>query len=264
MSSTRPEAFYQKHIEEIQKEYEQRQAKYQQLSRLRLISVLAAITFFFTDFWGHNLVANLLGIIFIFLVQKARKIKQANKLVEMLLEINENELKALNYDFSVFENGEEFLDATHPFSYDLDIFGEKSIFQLLNRTSTLGGKKRLAAYLSELTTDVEQIKQRQEAVAELSEKPKWRQYFQAVGNTSFETEKTKEQLLKWLNMPQYFSNKKHLKLLGILLPASTIITGILYAFELIPLFVFFGNDRNPIISYRITPQIYQRTSSFVE
>ncbi len=38
--------------------------------------------------------------------------------------INEQELRAIQYDFSDFENGEEYIDPGHLYTFDLDIFGE--------------------------------------------------------------------------------------------------------------------------------------------
>jgi hypothetical protein len=44
-------------------------------------------------------------------------------------EINENEISYLEKKTIPFENGLEFNDFHHPYAYDLDIFGEHSLFK---------------------------------------------------------------------------------------------------------------------------------------
>lgn len=66
---------------------------------------------------------------------------------EQEVAVNEQELAALDYRYDGFEAGEEFADPTHLYSYDLDLFGQQSLFQYLNRTCTQPGRTRLAAWL---------------------------------------------------------------------------------------------------------------------
>lgn len=63
------------------------------------------------------------------------------------MEINEQELAALDYDTSSFDDGEAYIDPTHLYTYDLDVFGPHSLFQYINRTCTQPGKHRLAHWL---------------------------------------------------------------------------------------------------------------------
>ena len=64
------------------------------------------------------------------------------------------------------EAGHRFLDDTHLYATDLDIFGRGSIFELLNTTRTQTGEEMLAAWLRAPATP-EDVRARQEAVAEL-------------------------------------------------------------------------------------------------
>ena len=84
----------------------------------------------------------------------------------ILAKICKDELKALAFDFSSFEGGNEFTNASHNYSYDLDIFGDGSVFQFLNRTSTYSGKKVLSQWLKKPTIDKEAIEEKQLAVKE--------------------------------------------------------------------------------------------------
>ena len=86
----------------------------------------------------------------------------------------ENELSYFRNDFSPFEDGTEFIDPHHKYSYDLDVFGPESLFNRINRTVTLKGKEMLARKLTDLPSDTDIIHKRQKAVKELAALPQWR------------------------------------------------------------------------------------------
>jgi predicted ATPase len=64
------------------------------------------------------------------------------------------------------EPGVSFLDEDHPYARDLDLFGQGSLFELLNTTRTRGGEQTLADWLRAPATP-EEIHARQAAVDEL-------------------------------------------------------------------------------------------------
>jgi hypothetical protein len=64
------------------------------------------------------------------------------------------------------ETGEAYAPEGHLYEGDLDVFGEGSLFQLLNTTRTKSGASTLASWLCE-PADVDVIAARQEAVEEL-------------------------------------------------------------------------------------------------
>jgi hypothetical protein len=68
------------------------------------------------------------------------------------------------HDFA--ERGERFLSGAHLYAADLDVFGQGSVFQLMNETATRAGEERLATWLSQ-PAGVEQIRTRQGAAREL-------------------------------------------------------------------------------------------------
>ena len=86
----------------------------------------------------------------------------------------ENELSYFRNDFSPFEDGTEFINLHHEYSYDLDVFGPESLFNRINRTVTLKGKEMLARKLTDLPSDTDIIHKKQEAVKELAALPQWR------------------------------------------------------------------------------------------
>ena len=88
-----------------------------------------------------------------------------------------HELSYLKGDFSCFDDGERYVDAHHPFTFDLDVFGKDSLFQRINRTATTGGSDWLAAQLS----SVANRSARADAVDELAVMEPWRATFMALG-----------------------------------------------------------------------------------
>lgn len=90
-----------------------------------------------------------------------------------------HELEGLKGNYSAFASGKEYIDPNHAYSVDLDIFGENSLYHRINRTVTQYGSNALAAKLTVLTGDVEEIRQNQEAVKELAGLSEWRMEFLA-------------------------------------------------------------------------------------
>ncbi len=114
--------------------------------------------------------------------------------------INESEILREECNLEEFETGEKFINQNHHYTSDLDIFGQHSVFQLLNRTTTESGMILLSEWLSEPAPDYE-IHDRQEAIKEISPKLDWRQDFQASG-MHFQNKKSDYyKLLDWVETP---------------------------------------------------------------
>jgi hypothetical protein len=93
------------------------------------------------------------------------------------------------------ETGEEFKDPLHPYAEDLDILGEGSLFQLLSTARTNMGKQCLARWL--LThAEVQEIQERQAAVAELKQRLDFREEL-AVSGESERIAAKPEALIAW-------------------------------------------------------------------
>lgn len=118
--------------------------------------------------------------------------------VERFLEINEKGVKRISGEFRTIEDdGSEYINDSHPFSSDIDIFGKSSLFQLINDTLTKGGREKLVSNLSlkKLPTK-EIIEKKQEAIKELGEKIKWRQELLVKGKTTIKNKKKETQELE--------------------------------------------------------------------
>jgi hypothetical protein len=93
------------------------------------------------------------------------------------------------------ETGEEFKDPLHLYAEDLDILGEGSLFQLLSTARTNMGKQCLARWLLN-HADVQEIQNRQAAVAELKPRLVFREEL-AVSGESERIAAKPEALIAW-------------------------------------------------------------------
>ncbi|MDR1646154.1 MAG: DNA mismatch repair protein MutS [Tannerellaceae bacterium] len=155
------------------------------MGTIRLFVVIGAIaTVWILREHDWKLTAGVLLLyIIVFAVLMIRHIFLSDKksFAEALTELCSNELKALDYDFSAFDGAADKINGEHAFSLDLDLFGEHSLFQSINRTVTTMGRERLANWFIHPLTKKESILQRQEAVKELAPLVKLRQDFYVNG-----------------------------------------------------------------------------------
>ncbi len=151
--------------------------------------------------------------LFILLIKRHGVLFPRKQYLEALLSINQNELKLLERDTSGQVEGLEYLDAGHPFTADLDIFGPRSLFQFLDRSATHGGRERLAATLRDPLALVPRLIERQQAIEELKNRPQWRQEFQALGDEAVSGPNALEKLLKWSRISTISFNKPIYKIM---------------------------------------------------
>ncbi len=121
------------------------------------------------------------------LVKRSIRYRRQKEELQLLQKLNNNEIKALEGDWSCFNSGEEFINPQHDFSHDLDLFGTGSFFQYINRTSTLEGTIFLKNKISTPFVESAKIIEEQDSLKELSNKLDFRQYFYAKGKILEET-----------------------------------------------------------------------------
>lgn len=87
---------------------------------------------------GWLLVAGLLACVpFVVLIKRHSRLFERRSWLEASIRVYQDELKALELDFSSFADGKEWQDPSHDYSFDLDVFGKHSLYQYLNRTCTV-------------------------------------------------------------------------------------------------------------------------------
>ena len=133
---------------------------------------------------------------FFFLLRLHQLLINKKEIITNLLLINENEIELLHYGKSIFDNGKEFLK-NQTYCEDLDVFGEASLYHIINRTTTIPGKEKLAAILKNPFMDASTIVKQQEAVKEFAAKVELRQMIVAYGMRSQKEQPDVNQLLKW-------------------------------------------------------------------
>ena len=129
--------------------------------------------------------------------------------------VYEKEVAYQTGDYTKFDAGERYLQPTHPFTFDLDIFGQGSLFQRINRTISSGGSDYLAESLSgkweSLPTAelLKHIEQRVETIGELAGNEPFLSQFKAQGaEKPIDTAAVKEAFgsIHALQIPSYFGN----------------------------------------------------------
>jgi len=160
----------------------------------------------------------ILIICFSLILKHHDKIAYLRKHTSFLKRINEFEILREKCNLEEFDTGHKFMNQNHPYTSDLDVFGQHSIFQLVNRTTTESGMMLLSKWLSEPAPNSE-IHDRQKAIKELSQNLDWRQDFQASG-MHFQNKKSDySKLLAWVEKPVVLLKYRHIYIaIAIILP----------------------------------------------
>lgn len=194
-------------------------------SRL-LVFITAAFSVYYciADFNNLHLFI-LIGsvIVFLFLLYVNNKLSNERELITNMIKINENEVAVLEHRPSFFDSGNEYLD-DESYHADLDIFGDRSLFHLINRTTTIIGKERLAGLFKAPITTSEGIKAQQSAIKELSEKTLLRQHYCAIGMRSTKNQVDYNAIYDWLDSPNEFIGSPKIKFFLILAPLLIIVS----------------------------------------
>ena len=149
------------------------------------------------------LLSVLMLILFLSLVSMFNKHKGERDLLRQLLLLNEKEMACLDHDFHDLPDGSEHADVSHPWAHDLDLFGKGSLFQYLNRTSTLRGSQILAEMLTREPGSAARILDRQCITDDLKDRIDFRQHYTASGELIKEKPEDLKDIARWLNSNAY-------------------------------------------------------------
>ena len=196
--TTTPEDFYTSQIEENQIVLEKLKKQLFAFSMLRLAVFCLAFASVYFAFGNTKLVVGIIIatiVLFLLLVSKYTELQYKRNKLEALMSINNTELEVLKRNFHHLLTGDTYKDPNHYFSQDIDLFGKGSFYQYANRTALLEGSNALATIFKANT--IENIKEKQQAIQELSWIPEWRQNFQAIALLS-KSEINVNVIIKWL------------------------------------------------------------------
>lgn len=201
--------YYRNNIEAYTRRTDNLRKKIHLLGTIRLLIFTAAVlTVWFI--WSSDwlLIAGVLllyTIPFLSLMVYHSIFSNKKAYAEALIRLCKDELNGLDYNFSAFDGAPEKSNHEHSFSLDLDIFGERSFFQSVNRTITFIGKELLADWFIKPLSNKEDIVRRQEAIRELSSLSRLRQHFYVTGTLQPGNRGDVDILTRLASMPVYFN-----------------------------------------------------------
>lgn len=223
--------------EQLRTTYKQRKEKFETdivrqsrllnyISLFRLMALVATIWFLVLGIkhqgWPFYVASVAMLVLFFYLVTLHNKHVIRRKLMRHLKSLNETELSCLVHKFHHLPDGSEHADPSHPWSHDLDLFGRGSLFQYLNRTSTLRGNAILGEMLCTEPGNTETILQRQEIIQDLKGLMDFRQDFCARGQLIEEKADDLKDITRWLDAPAYIRKKKWLFYLALVVSVLTL------------------------------------------
>jgi len=224
---------YTQIIIDTQEKLAKEKKKIYRISTVRVLLFIAGIAglfYFFSSGWiAIFLICTFTFVPLLTLVKYHNKLFYKKEYLEKKIEINEQELSAINYDLSGFDGGEEYIDSSHLYTYDLDIFGENSLFQYANRTSTSFGKTKLADWFINHLKSRKPIEERQTAVEELKADLKFRQRFRILGLVYKGEAADQSEIGDWALSKSFFKEKRVLNTAIYLVPAINFIIFVLAA-----------------------------------
>lgn len=202
-----PENHYTERLSLTKGQLQQVKKQIFRISMLRLtlfIAGVAGIYFFFSQTPLLIVCICLTFLPLFILVKIHNRFFIRKEWLETQARIIQEELQALSGDYSSFEDGKEYVNPEHPYSFDLDIFGRRSLFQSINRTCTFFGKVRLAEWLQNHLHEKASIEKRQEMVREISEHTLFREQFRVAGLVHHSQSSGAEKIQAWSQSPAQY------------------------------------------------------------
>ena len=210
MEKLTPVAVYKKRIDELSVENESLKTKKSTIASSRFFIMIAIVASFYyiKPYSLSYAIITIIILIVIFLRLVVLSTRNNNKMsnLDLLLNINNQELQIASGKYNKQPDGIEMLPAIHDYAHDLDIFGRASIYQYVNRTTSDQGHQKLSGWLLHPSGHTA-IKERQEAVKELTDQYIWRQQLHAYGLANKVTSNTQQRITNWQQEPDRFMGK---------------------------------------------------------
>ena len=209
LSVTRTDLFQQRQTQFSQAE-QTHQRRFNQLAVARVTLFLSGFFALYLLFdrygtgsvWASPILPVGAGFVaaYLWLLGVHQRVRRQRDEARFLKTLNADEAERLAGRFTRPETGPEFDEPLHPYTADLDVFGSRSLFRLLNRTRTHTGAATLASWLK-APAGFSEITARQAAVRELADKLDWRQATEATAGLQEAVGESTEALLAWIAEP---------------------------------------------------------------
>jgi hypothetical protein len=209
------------------------------ISGLRLVTFVGAVGlafargFGYLPFWAWWLAAAL-AVAFVVLVVWHVRIDRVERRVAAAIAFHRWAILRIDGKYGEYPSrGERFRSDDHPYASDLDLFGEASLFQLLDWTHTRPGEDTLARWLTE-SSPLEEVVERQAAVRELSPRETERETLAVLGTLIRADKPDPGPLIAWAESTPVVSALPLARVAAFVLPALLALAFVFSQLGLVP------------------------------
>jgi ABC-type multidrug transport system fused ATPase/permease subunit len=235
-------ASYQSTVKEQENELQILKQKIFRTGTLRLVVVVAVVVLVYV-LWSNTtatVVVLSAGVLFfLFLLKYHDKLYRKKNYAETKRRYLSGELKGIEYDFAAFDGASYKIDHKHRFASDLDLFGENSLFQSINRTVTSFGTNALAETFLAPLENKTQILQQQEAIKALNDKHELVLHFIIKGMLTGKDKLDTKNFSASFSQISSFHKSRFWNLCVYLVPAIYLAMTVLAVMDIVPS-VYFG------------------------
>jgi hypothetical protein len=191
------------------------------LLRLSIFALIVVAIYFAVQQDNFSIVAiAFIALVFAFawLVSRQSRYERQKQYFDDLQQVNNNEIASIQSHANMYNNGARFASDKHFYTADLDIFGNASLYQLVNRTATSTGNNKLAQWFDKPSAK-EVILPRQTAVQEIATKNNWKLDIQTRLFFAIQQDASQlKNLFKYLHLPLNMPGEKWLGLYAKIAP----------------------------------------------
>jgi hypothetical protein len=167
---------------------------------------LTAVAFYYLGNWGGSLVGLVVVVAFVTAVSAHSRVKETISQHQIWQQIKATHLARQSLAWDELPPPQTFtVDKSHPFAYDLNLVGNRSLHRLLDTAVSQEGSARLADWLLDNNPDYETAQARQQLVRELLARPRFRDKLMLHGTAVTadmpDDKWPGQRLLDWLQHP---------------------------------------------------------------
>jgi len=233
-----PEKYYKDSLNNLKLKLKQIKGRELILSFFKIFLIII-ICFFIINYKSYSIYPFLaLSVSLLIISIFHESIIKKKKILIALKKVDETELNVIDGKFKELYNGNEFIDIEHNYSDDLDLFGDGSLFQYVNRATTSMGRKTLANWLLN-KADILTIENRQKSVIELLKCNDFRKKIQIHGGKNEDNSTNMKKFIDFFNTPIEFTSNKLLFVMVKVVPVLTVLS-LYLGFTGFPFYVFFS------------------------
>lgn len=236
---------YASRLKDAQADQKKQDQKGAWLAHGRVITFIGIVVFaalaVFQKLPGYGWWLSLASLVsYILLAWVHDKVIRAEERAKTRAALNQRGLDRLEGKWHAFaEKGDRFASGDHLYTADLDVFGQGSLFQLVDETATRAGEETLAAWLSApAAPDV--VRARQEAVKELAPLVDFRQSLLVESRIASKEKANPGQFVKWAEGGPYLQSIRWAVPLAFILPPLTLALFLLGREEVLPRWSWLG------------------------